>query len=371
MEALFRQAGIYSSAGQLYEPVDRESLLYYRESKDGQILEEGITEAGGLSSFIAAGTAYANHGINMIPFFTFYSMFGFQRVGDFIWAAADSRAKGFLLGATAGRTTLAGEGLQHQDGNSHLLAYPVPNLYAYDPAYAYELAVIIREGIRRMYENGEDVFYYITLMNENYAMPPIPEADCCVPIKQGIIEGIYRLRAGEIEGAKARVGLLGSGSLLNEALKAQGILEQQYGVGADVFSVTSYKQLYRGAMEVERHAMLHPEEEHRIPHVTCCLTGDTQGGAAPVYVAVSDYVRTLPDSIAPWVPGQLYTLGTDGFGRSETREALRDFFEVDHRYIVLAALHGLSHKGLVEDAVVSQAVRDLGIDPDKPSPLAS
>ncbi len=356
MDALFRKFGIYSSRGQLYEPVDIENLLYYREATDGQILEEGITEAGAISSFIAAGTAYANHGINTIPFFLFYSMFGFQRVGDLIWAAADSRAKGFLVGGTAGRTTLAGEGLQHQDGNSHLSAFTVPSMRAYDPAYAYEIAVIVQDGIRRMYADREDVFYYLTMMNEKYPQPPMPEG-----AREGILKGMYRFRSAE--GGEPQVRLLGSGAILNEAVKAQEILADTYDVHADVWSVTSYKALYDDAHDAERWNARHPGEEPRSPFVTEALAGDE----SPV-VAASDYVKALPDTIARWVPGRLVTLGTDGFGRSDGRDSLRDFFEVDARHIAVAALYALSEEGAVSAEVVRSALEQMYIDPDKPAP---
>ncbi|HEV2176142.1 MAG TPA: pyruvate dehydrogenase (acetyl-transferring), homodimeric type [Terriglobia bacterium] len=367
MEALFRQVGIYSHAGQLYDPVDRATLLYYKEATDGQILEEGITEAGSMSSFIAAGTAYANYGINTIPFFIFYSMFGFQRIGDLIWAAGDNRARGFLLGGTSGRTTLAGEGLQHQDGNSHLLAYTVPNLLAYDPAYAYEIAVIIEDGIRRMYQQGESVFYYLTLMNEPYAQPPMPEG-----ARDGILKGMYRFKASanqkEQKGhkAKPRAQLLGSGTILNQALAAQQILEEKYGVAADVWSVTSYKQLYRDGHDTERWNMLHPGEPPRQPYVSSCLA-DAPG----VLVAASDYVKALPDSIARWAPRPLVSLGADGFGRSDGRRALRDFFEVDARFITLAALAALARDKQIEPDVVAQAMKEMEIDPEKANPVIS
>src|SRR5437667_580634 len=273
MEPLFRQVGIYSHVGQLYEPVDAETLLYYKEAKDGQILEEGITEAGSICSFIAAGTAYATHEINTIPFFIFYSMFGMQRVGDLVWAAGDARTKGFLLGGTAGRTTLAGEGLQHQDGNSHLLAFPVPNLVTYDPAFAYEIAIIIREGIRRMYGKREDIFYYLTLTNENYEHPPMPQSD---GIREGILRGMYKLKSSEAGEAKFRAHLFASGPIVNEALKAQQLLAEKYDVAADVWSVTSYKEVYRDGNEAERWNMLHPSEKPRVPYVTQCV-GDKPG----------------------------------------------------------------------------------------------
>jgi pyruvate dehydrogenase E1 component len=360
MESLFRQVGIYSHVGQLYEPVDAATLLYYKEAKDGQILEEGITEAGSMSSFIAAGTAYATHGVNTIPFFIFYSMFGLQRVGDLVWAAGDSRCHGFMLGGTAGRTTLLGEGLQHQDGNSHMLAYPVPNLIAYDPAFAFELAVILREGIRRMYEKQEDVFYYLTLMNENYAHPPMPESD---RIKERILKGMYRFKAAEDGRSDLRAHLFGSGAILNEALKAQDLLAAEYGVAADVWSVTSYKELHRDGNEVERWNMLHPAEKPRTPYITECVAG-----AEGVFVAATDYVKALPDSISQWLPGRLISLGTDGFGRSDNRAALRDFFEVDHRFIALATLVALARERKIKTEVVHQAMRDLEIDPEKANP---
>jgi pyruvate dehydrogenase E1 component len=361
MESLFRTVGIYSSVGQKYEPVDVNTLLYYKEAKDGQILEEGITEAGSVSSFIAAGSAYATHGINTIPFFIYYSMFGFQRIADFIWAAADMRTRGFLLGGTAGRTTLAGEGLQHQDGNSHILALPVPNLRAYDPAYAYEIAVILQDGIRRMYKEGENIFYYITVMNEPYAMPAMPAG-----AKEGILKGMYKFRAASERKGKLRAQLFGSGAILNEVLHAQEILEQKFGVAADVWSVTSYKNLYTDGIEVERWNRLHPDETPRVPYVTQCLEGE-QG----VLVAASDYLKVLPSMISKWAPRRLATLGTDGFGRSETRECLRDFFEVDSRFIVVATLHELAQDGLVGEATVQNAIKELHISPDKPNPVTS
>ncbi len=360
MESLFRTIGIYSSIGQKYEPVDVNTLLYYHEKKDGQILEEGITEAGSMGSFIAAGTAYATLGINTIPFFIYYSMFGFQRIADFIWAAADMRVRGFLLGGTAGRTTLSGEGLQHQDGNSHILALPVPNLKAYDPAYAYELAVIIEDGIRRMYRDGESVFYYITVMNENYAMPPMPGN-----VREGILRGMYKYRAAKNPSAKLHAQLLGSGAILNEALKAQEQLEK-YCVAADVWSVTSYKELYMDGNEADRWNRLHPSEKPRVPYVTELL----KGAPGPV-VAATDYLKTLPNVISPWVPNRLASLGTDGFGRSEGRTSLREFFEVDSRFITVATLNELYLDGKLDAKVVDQAIKDLGIDADKSNPAIS
>jgi pyruvate dehydrogenase E1 component len=361
MESLFRTVGIYASGGQKYEPVDMNTLLLYKEQKDGQILEEGITEAGSMASFIAAGSAYATHGINTIPFFIYYSMFGFQRIGDFIWAAADMRSRGFLLGGTSGRTTLAGEGLQHQDGNSHILALPVPNLKAYDPAFAYEIAVIIQDGIRRMYKEGENIFYYITVMNEQYAMPPMPEG-----VREGILKGLYKYRSASNKKAKLKAQLFGSGAILNEALRAQGILEQNYGVAADVWSVTSYKELYMDAIEVERWNRLHPGAKPKVPYVSQCLA-DAQG----VLVAASDYLKTLPNMISKWMPRRLAALGTDGFGRSEGRTSLRDFFEVDAKFIVLATLHELNADGKIDAKVVEKAIQDLGIVQNKPNPVIS
>jgi pyruvate dehydrogenase E1 component len=363
MEALFRQVGIYSSVGQLYEPVDMDTLLYYKEAKDGQILEEGITEAGSISSFIAAGTAYANHGINTIPFFIYYSMFGFQRIGDLIWAAADMRVRGFLLGGTAGRTTLAGEGLQHQDGHSHVLALSVPNLLAYDPAFAYEIAIIIQDGIKRMYVDEESIFYYLTLGNEPLPMPPMPDGD---GVREGILKGMYLFKPTQKKDATLRAQLFGSGSIMFEVLKAQDILESKYGVGADVWSITSYKQLYRDANDCERWNMLHAGKKSRVPFLAQQLK-DTQG----VLVAASDYMKVLPESIAQWMPRPLMALGTDGFGRSEGRASLRDFFEVDAKHIVLATLHALARDKKIELKVVEQAIAELGINPEKANPAIS
>jgi len=360
MEALFRQVGIYSSVGQLYEPVDMDTLLYYKEAKDGQILEEGITEAGSICSFIAAGTAYANHGINTIPFFIYYSMFGFQRIGDLIWAAADMRTRGFLIGGTAGRTTLAGEGLQHQDGHSHLLALPVPNLLAYDPAFAYEIGVIIQDGIKRMYVDQESIFYYLTVTNEPLPMPAMPEGK---DVAEGILKGIYRFRTSTKKDAKLRAQLFGSGTIMYEVLKAQQILEEKYGVAADVWSATSYKQLYRDGNDCDRWNMLHPGETPRVPFVSQALR-DAPG----VLVAASDYMKVLPESIAQWLPRPLVALGTDGFGRSESRTSLRDFFEVDAKHIVLATLTALLRDQQIKLEVLQKAVKDLGINPEKANP---
>ena len=354
MESMFSRYGIYSSKGQLYEPVDKETLNYYHEAKDGQILEEGITEAGSMASFVAAGTAYANLGIPTIPFFIYYSMFGFQRVGDQMWLAGDSRCKGFLLGATAGRTTLNGEGLQHQDGHTQLIASTVPNLMAYDPAFAYEIAVIVADGLRRMYQDGEDIFYYLTLHNENVPMPPMPEG-----IQDGILKGLYKFKKGP-EGSKLRAHLLSSGAIMTSALKAQTILSEKYGVSADVWSVTSYKQVRTDALACQRWNMLHPTEKPRQSHIESTLKGET--GA---FVAVSDHMKIVADQIAPWIPGRLMTLGTDGFGRSETRQNLRRFFEVDAELTVVATLYELSRQGAVKPELVAKAIKELGVNPEK------
>ena len=361
MESLFRSVGIYAHAGQNYQPVDAANLLFYKEAQDGQILEEGITEAGSMCSFIASGTSYSTTGITTIPFFIYYSMFGMQRIGDLVWLAGDAMARGFLLGGTAGRTTLNGEGLQHQDGHSHLFASAIPNLLAYDPAFAYEIAIIIQDGLRRMYVNGEDVFYYLTVQNENYPMPVMPEG-----VEEGIIKGMYKFKESELKKPKHRAQLLGSGSIIHEALKAQKLLAEKYEVGADVWSVTSYTELRRDALRVDRWNMLHPDETPHVPYVTQCLS-DAEG----VIVAVSDYVEMLPDAIGRWVPAAIYTLGTDGFGRSDSRDALRAFFEIDYRYITLGVLTRLLNEGKIEAEVVAKAIKDLGIDPEKPNPLSS
>ncbi|HRX90542.1 MAG TPA: pyruvate dehydrogenase (acetyl-transferring), homodimeric type [Steroidobacteraceae bacterium] len=357
MEGLFRQIGIYSSTGQLYTPQDADQLMSYREDKKGQMLEEGINEAGSLCSWIAAGTAYANHRVHMVPFYIFYSMFGFQRVGDFIWAAGDMRTRGFLLGATAGRTTLAGEGLQHQDGHSQVLASTVPNCITYDPTFAYELAVIIQAGMRRMFADNEAVFYYITVMNENYVQPALPKG-----VEQGILKGMYRLQTGGRK--KLRTTLLGSGTVLRECQAAAELLETEFGVSADVYSVPSFGELRRDAIDCERWNMLHPGDEPRVPYVQQLLAK-----ADGPFVAVTDYMRLVPDQVRQWVPGRYVTLGTDGFGRSDARAALRQHFEVDRRYIVVAALHALAADGRVEPAKVAAAIAKLGIDPTKPNPL--
>jgi len=359
MDGLFRQVGIYSHIGQIYEPVDSDQLAYYKEAKNGQLLEEGITEAGSMSSFIAAGTAYSTHGVNMIPMFIFYSMFGFQRIGDLIWAAADARAKGFLLGGTAGRTTLNGEGLQHQDGHSLLNAMAFPTVRAYDPAYTYEIAVIVFDGLRRMYEDDETLMYYLTLENENYTMPPMPRG-----VEDGIIQGMYRLRTEEAVRPRAHVRLLGSGAILRDVLRAQRILSEQFRVSSDVWSVTSYTQLRRDAQDARRWNMLHPEEEPRQSYLEQQFA-DVEG---PV-VAASDYVRSVAEQIDPWVPGGLCALGTDGMGRSASRAELRRFFEVDAESIAVAALYQLHQRDVFDAACVAKAIKQLGIDPDKPNPM--
>ncbi|MBI3417190.1 MAG: pyruvate dehydrogenase (acetyl-transferring), homodimeric type [Verrucomicrobia bacterium] len=354
MDGLFREIGIYSPKGQLYEPVDKASLLYYHEAKDGQILEEGINEAGSMASFLAAGTAYANYGVHMIPFFIYYSMFGFQRVGDQIWLAGDIRAKGFLLGATSGRTTLNGEGLQHQDGHSLLHASTVPNLVAYDPAFGYEIAVIVQDGMRRMYQAGEDIFYYLTLHNENLAMPAMPPG-----VEAGILKGLYKFKPGP-DGLKHKAQIFGSGSIILSALKAQEILAERYAVSADVWSATSYKQLRNDALGCQRWNMLHPTATPQKSYLEETLAKENG-----VFVAVSDNMKAVADQIAPWVPGGLMTLGTDGFGRSDTRANLRRFFEVDAESTVIATLYALSRKGAVPARLVEQAMKDLKVNPEK------
>ncbi len=358
MDSLFRKYGIYAHRGQQYEPVDSHLLLYYRETKDGQILEEGITEAGSMASFAAAGSANVTFGINTIPFFFFYSMFGFQRIGDFAWACGDARVRGFLVGCTAGRTTLAGEGLQHQDGHSHVLSSTVPNVISYDPAYAYEIAVIVRDGIRRMYKDREPVFYYLTVGNEVYAHPAMPEG-----VEEGILKGLYKFRAAEKPGKKPRVHLFGSGAIFREALAAADILADRFGVAADVWSVPSYTLLRREALACERWNLLHPAEPPRIPYVTRMLADEPW----PV-IATSDYMKVIPDQIARWVPGGLYPLGTDGYGRSESRKDLRDYFEVDGRYAALAALQQLARIGRFDRAKLADAAKTLNINPDKFDP---
>jgi len=358
MEGMFRQIGIYAHTGQLYEPVDSDKVFYYKEAKDGQILEEGITEAGAMSSFIAAGTAYCQHGINMIPFFIYYSMFGFQRIGDLIWAAADVRAKGFLIGGTAGRTTLNGEGLQHQDGHSLLNAIAFPTVRAYDPAFHYETAIIVFEGLKRLYQDGETAIYYLTVENENYEMPAMPEG-----IEEGVIKGIYKFRSVEADNARGRVQLFGSGAILRCALDAQQILAERYGVASNAWSVTSYTQLRREAHDCRRWNALHPAETPRQSYFERALDG-VEGP----FVAASDYVQAVPEQLMPFVPGDYVVLGTDGMGRSDTREALRRHFEVDAECIVIASLNQLMKQGRCDAAFVAQAIKDLDVDPDKVNP---
>jgi pyruvate dehydrogenase E1 component len=362
MEGMFSEIGIYSAVGQLYEPVDRGAgLMYYKEAKNGQILEEGISEAGSMSSFIAAGNAYAQHGINMIPFFIYYSMFGFQRIGDLIWAASDMRVKGFLIGGTAGRTTLNGEGLQHQDGHSHLNAMAFPCVRSYDPAWGYETAVIVLDGLRRLYEEGETGIYYLTLTNENYAMPAMPDG-----AEQGIIRGIYRFATRESSASQHRVNLFGSGAILRCVIAAAEILAERYGVASNIWSVTSYTQLRREAQACERWNMLHPTLPPRKSFLETALTGESG-----LFVAASDYVRALPEQLTRWIPGELYVLGTDGMGRSETREALRRHFEVDAESIVVATLSRLARQGKIAPQVVAQAIKQLGVNPEKVDPASA
>jgi pyruvate dehydrogenase E1 component len=357
MEGLFRQIGIYSSMGQLYTPQDADQLMFYKEDKKGQILQEGINEGGALSSWIAAGTAYSNHGVNMVPFFIYYSMFGFQRVGDFIWAAGDSQARGFLIGGTAGRTTLAGEGLQHQDGHSHLVSSTVPNCISYDPTFAYELAVIVQDGLRRMYAEQEDVFYYITCMNENYTHPAMPKG-----VEQGILKGMYLLQIGGR--GKVRVNLMGAGTILREVLKAAEILERDYGVPADVFSCPSFSELRREALDVERRNVLNPDKPMQQPYVRQCL-----GDRAGPFIAATDYMKIVPDQIRQWVPGRFIVLGTDGYGRSDSREQLRQHFEVSAGHVVVASLRALADEGKLDMATVRSALKKFNIDPERPNPV--
>ena len=357
IDPLFRQLGIYSHVGQVYDPVDSDQFLYYREATDGQILEEGINEAGSISSFIAAGTSYSNHSINMIPFFIYYSMFGFQRVGDFMWAAADMRTKGFLLGGTAGRTTLAGEGLQHQDGHSHLMASAIPNLTAYDPAFAYEIAIIIHDGLIRMYEKQEDIFYYITLENENYIQPPMPEN-----VEAGIIKGMYLLKSGE--NGKLKVQLLASGSMVNEVIEASKLLQSDWGIDSDIWSVTSFSELHREAEDKKRWNTLHPHKKDEQSYVGASLNSKN----GPV-IAVSDYVKLVAEQIAPYIDCSFVALGTDGFGRSETRTELRTFFEVNRYYIVMTAMESLRNLNLVKQSDVKKVITAYNLDPEKPNPI--
>ena len=359
MEGMFRQVGIYAPSGQLYTPEDADQLAYYREEKHGQILQEGITEAGSMASWIAAGTSYANHGIHMVPFFIFYSMFGFQRIGDLIWKAADMQAKGFLLGATSGRTTLNGEGLQHQDGHSHLISSTVPNCRSYDPTFGYELAVLIWDGLKRMYAEGESVFYYLTLLNENYKHPPMPKG-----VEEGICKGMYLLQEGS-GGKKGtpRVQLMGSGSILREVIEASSLLQEDFGVASDIWSVTSFTELCRDGIRVERTNRLHPAAEPE----RCYVETTLEGREGPI-VASTDYVRSVAEQIRPFVPGRFVTLGTDGFGRSDTREQLRRFFEIDRYHVVVAALKALADDGLVPSAKVEEAIKKYEVDSEAPPP---
>jgi len=360
MEGLFRVLGIYSSIGQLYEPVDAGQIMYYHEDVKGQILEEGITEAGAFSSWLAAATSYSNFGTQMIPFYIFYSMFGFQRTGDLAWAAGDMRARGFLLGGTAGRTTLGGEGLQHQDGHSHVLSSTIPNCVSYDPCFGYELAVIIHEGLRRMCVEQEDVFYYITIMNENYVQPQLPERK---GVAQGILRGMYLLQEGNPK-VKLKVQLLGSGTILREVIAAAELLQDDFGIAADIWSVTSFTELRREGLDVERWNTLHPEEPARTCWVEECL-GERRG---PV-IAATDYLRIYADQIRPFVRTPLKVLGTDGFGRSDNREKLRHFFEVNRYFVTVAVLKALADAGELERSTVAEAVKKYAIDPEKPNPV--
>jgi len=359
MEGMFRQLGIYSHVGQLYTPQDADQLMFYKEDKGGQILQEGINEPGAMSSWIAAATSYANNRQMMIPFYIFYSMFGFQRIGDLAWAAGDMRARGFLLGGTAGRTTLNGEGLQHEDGHSHLMASTIPNCISYDPTFAYELAVIIQDGMRRMYHDQEDVFYYITVMNENYTHPAMPEG-----VEKGILRGMYLFAEGKSKKNRPHVQLLGSGTILREVIAASDMLEKDFGITADIWSVTSFNELRREGLAAQRWNLLHPDAEPRLSYVEQCL----KDRAGPV-IAATDYVKNYADQIRAFLPAQHYTvLGTDGFGRSDTRRALRRFFEVDRNYVAVAALKALADQEAIPRAKVAEAIRRYGIDPEKPSP---
>jgi len=358
MEGMFRQLGIYTSEGQKYEPMDKGQLMFYREDKAGQVLEEGITEAGAMSTWIAAATSYANHSLPLLPFYVYYSMFGFQRIGDLAWAAGDMQARGFMVGGTAGRTTLNGEGLQHQDGHSHLQASMIPNCRSYDPTYAHEVAVIVQDGLKRMFTDKENCFYYLTVMNENYEQPVMEE----VPAAD-IIKGMYLLR--ETKGKKGRVQLMGCGTILREVEAAAEMLAEEWGVGADIWSVTSFNELRREALEIDRQAFIDPEAEAGKPHVTACL----EGREGPAIVS-TDYMKLFADQVRAWVPTDYHVLGTDGYGRSDTREKLRHFFEVDRRFVTVAALKALADRGELDRKVVGEALKKYGIDPAKPNPLA-
>jgi pyruvate dehydrogenase E1 component len=360
MEGMFRQLGIYSHVGQLYTPQDADQLMFYKEDKGGQILQEGINEAGAMSSWIAAATSYANNAQMMIPFYIFYSMFGFQRIGDLAWAAGDLRARGFLLGGTAGRTTLNGEGLQHEDGHSHILASTIPNCVTYDPTFAYEVAVIIQDGMRRMYQEQEDVFYYITVMNENYTHPAMPAG-----AEKGILKGMYLLSEGKAKKNQAKVQLLGSGTILREVIAGAELLEKDFGIAADIWSVTSFNELRRDGLDVQRWNLLHPEAEPRLSHIETCLN-DRSG---PI-IAATDYMKIFADQVRAFLPRRNFTaLGTDGFGRSDTRRKLRQFFEVDRRYVAVAALKALADEEKLPQKTVADAIVKYGIDPDKPNPV--
>ena len=357
IDPLFRQIGIYSHFGQKYDPVDSDQFLYYREATNGQILEEGISEAGAMSSFIAAGTSYSNHSKQMIPFFIYYSMFGFQRIGDFIWAAADMRTKGFLIGGTAGRTTLNGEGLQHQDGHSHLIASTIPNLKAYDPAYAYEVGVIVHDGLDKMYKQNQDIFYYITLENENYVHPKMPKG-----IEDGIIRGMYQIK--KTKKTKSKVQLLGSGPILKEVIEASKLLNEDWGIESDVWSVTSYSELHKDAEDINRWNLLNPTKENKISYLNKCLN-KSEG---PI-VACSDYVKLVSEQISPYIDCDFTSIGTDGFGRSSSRDELRDFFEIDKFYITLAAVNALYKQGKVNAKLVEKVINTYNIDSNKLNPL--
>jgi pyruvate dehydrogenase E1 component len=363
MEGMFRQLGIYAAEGQKYEPMDAGQIMYYREDQKGQILEEGITEAGSMSAWIAAATAYANHHLPLIPFYVYYSMFGYQRVGDLVWAAGDLQARGFMIGGTAGRTTINGEGLQHQDGHSHILMSTVPTCRAYDPCYGHEVAVILQDGLKRMFQDKENCFYYLTVMNENYPHPEMPEGS-----EEGIVRGMYRLSEGKKDGRKKqpRVQLLGSGTILREVEAAAEMLAEEHGVVADVWSVTSFNELRREALEYDRLQFLDYDEKREKPWVVQQL----DGAEGPV-VASTDYMKLYADQIRAWVPSDFHVLGTDGFGRSDTREALRRFFEVDRYYVTIQALRALANRGEIDVKVVNDAMKKYGIDPAKPSPLVS
>ena len=357
MEGMFRQVGIYSSAGQLYTPQDADQLMYYREDKKGQIIEEGINEAGAFCSWLASGTSYSNHDVQTVPFYIYYSMFGFQRIGDFIWAGGDLQSRGFLIGGTAGRTTLAGEGLQHQDGHSLVNASTVPNCVSYDPTYAYELAIIIQDGLRRMIGEQENIFYYITCMNENYVHPPMPAG-----VEDGILKGMYLLQVGSQ--GQIRPQLMGSGTILREVLGAAELLFKDFGIPSDVWSVTSFNELRRSALDTQRWNQLHPEDTPRESYLEKCLAN--RNGP---FVAATDYMRIVPEQIQHWVPGRYVTLGTDGFGRSDGRKALRQFFEVDKRYITVTTLKALADDGVLDQQTVAHAIEKYKIDPDKPNPV--